>query len=129
MKNEKLKLLDLQIKGSYGLIAVVIVFLLINYDLKKRLLGQEPIFSADETRNIVIINRIIALAITLLFLYINYKDYQLVIENEQYEELRGVKLQIGARVLETIAAAIVLYVVINNYNFPLSVDLITNPEI
>lgn len=128
MKEKKIELLNLQMSGSFIFMATIAISILYTYDVKLKYLDEDRIFSNETAQNIIVINRIAILLVTLLFLYVNYKDYKLVIEYDQKDQIKGAKLQLGAVTLNFIAAIIVAYVVLSDYNYPLSVTSALNPE-
>lgn len=128
MKEEKIKLLNLQLMGGSILIATIVVSLLYTYDVKLKYLDEERILGDEVAQDLIVINRITIVLVSLLYLYINYRDYELVVKYNQTEQIRGAKLQLGAATLNLISVIIVLYVVLNDYNYPLSLTSALNPE-
>lgn len=79
------------------------------YNEKLDLQNKKTLFKKKTTYNISLINRLIILITSIVFLYINYKLYQ--ISKKEGEDLKVYYLQIIASILTVIATLIALYVV------------------
>jgi formate hydrogenlyase subunit 3/multisubunit Na+/H+ antiporter MnhD subunit len=109
-KNEQeIKILNIQIITSITVIITIIISILLSYNQKKDLENKKTLFTKKQTHNISYINRLIILITSIIFLFINYKLYQ--ISKKEGEDLKTYYLQILASILTTLAAIIVLYVV------------------
>lgn len=108
--------IDGQIVGtSLSIIALIIaVLLLIN--LRKRMLNEDPFFTIEESQTIVLANKIFIFLISLWFLYITYKGYELAKESGQ--ETKNFELQVLVAAVSLILAGIAIYVVINSNRTP-----------
>lgn len=109
MKDEEIKYINYQITGLLITLVTTIVAILITYNQKLSLQKRKKLFSSKQALKITTINRIIILSVGILFLYINYKLYQ--ISKQQNEDLKSYKLQISASILTVIASLIALYVI------------------
>ncbi len=85
-------------------------------------IDKKNYYSDELARYIGIFNRIFVVILSLSYLYINIQNRKLTKSNNNLFDL-----QIGASYLTTIAAIIVLYVVIKNNNY--NVISIENPSI
>lgn len=111
MNNKEKKLLEQQLLTT--VIYVVTLFISISLTYNDILnLDNKKIYSNELAEKIGISNRAIALILTLSYLYINYQNRE--IAKEKKKDLRFANLQLTAGSLSTIAAVIVLYVVINS---------------
>ena len=96
----------------YALIIVLItsiISIIITYNQKRQLNGNKPIYSGKEIFNITLFNRILILALSFVFLYVNYVFYE--VSKEKGEDLKPYKLQLIASILVIISGVIALYVV------------------
>ena len=111
MKNrqKEINLLNLQLITSIIVIVTVTLSLILTYNQKLDIENKKTLFTKKQTHNISYINRLTILITSIIFLFINYKLYQ--ISKKEGEDLKVYYLQIFACVLTTIAAIIVLYVV------------------
>lgn len=109
MKSEEIKYIDYQLIGLGLTLITTIIAIAITYNQKLGMLQKKKLFNSKEALNITKLNRIIILLIGILFLYINYRLYQ--ISKEEGEDLKSYKLQILASILIVISGLIALYVV------------------
>ncbi|MDD3267656.1 MAG: hypothetical protein PHC75_10825 [Burkholderiales bacterium] len=126
MKNEEIKLLDIQMVATIIFIASLIISLLLIYNEKLKLLKLKTIFGNKEEQDINIINRIVVLILALVFLYANYKDYEL---SKTPNELKYNSLELFSSCLITIASIIILYVVVNSEGEDGDLISLQNPTI
>ncbi|MBP3921056.1 MAG: hypothetical protein J6D28_05780 [Bacilli bacterium] len=125
-KNQEVKYLDYQIIISLIVIVTVILSIVLTYNEKLELLGKKTLFNKKMTHNISYINRLTILITGIIFLYINYRLYQ--ISKEEGEDLKNYYLQIIASILTIIAAYIAFYVVTRETDLD-SVSDVENPII
>ncbi len=109
MKSKEIKYIDYQLIGLGLTLITTIIAIAITYNQKLGMLQKKKLFNSKEALNITKLNRIIILLIGILFLYINYRLYQ--ISKEEGEDLKSYKLQILASILIVISGLIALYVV------------------
>ena len=109
---EEIKILNAQFIISFGLIFTIIVSIIINYDVKQKVLNKKRIFNDDQKRYLNLINRIIFILIVIYSLYISYLQYEIKkqINPEPYIH------QVWANALNLIAGLIFLYVIIETWN-------------
>lgn len=111
MNNKEKKLLEQQLLTTVIYVFTLFISISLTYnDILN--LDNKKIYSDELAEKIGISNRTIALILTLSYLYINYQNRE--IAKEKKKDLRFANLQLTAGSLSTIAAVIVLYVVINS---------------
>ena len=106
------KVIDIQLYAVIFSIATAIISAFLTYNQKLEQQNKKTLFTPKETLKITKINRIIILAISLTFLYVNYRLYQ--ISKKEGENLTPYKLQITSSILVTIAGIITLYVILSS---------------
>ena len=106
------KVLNIQLYALVISVATTIASLSLTYNQKLEQQNKDTIFSPQKTLKITKLNRIIILAVTLTFLYVNFQLYQ--ISKEEGEDLTPYKLQIISSILVTIAGIITLYVILKS---------------
>jgi magnesium-transporting ATPase (P-type) len=126
MKNEKIILTDIQIFAIICSIVSLVISLLLSYNEKLKLLNLKPILNDEEEYNVLLFDRIFILAIALVFLYINYRGYEL--SKDKKEKDFGI-LEIFASTLVIVASLIILYVVINSKDDGAGFISLENPTI
>lgn len=111
MKNnkEEIKIVDIQLIAILLTIVSSIISLLLTINQKLELKNLKTLFTTKQTFKITKFNRTLILTLGLIFLYVNYRLYQ--ISKNQKEDLKPYELQISASILTVIAALIALYVV------------------
>lgn len=109
MKKEEIKALNLQIFGLVISLITLLFSILLTYNQKLKLEKKKTILNSVNSLTLSYINRILILAIAFLFLYINYKLFN--ISKKENEDLKSYILQIVASYLTIISAIIALYVV------------------
>ena len=125
-KNNETIYLDIQIFTSLIVITTVITSILLTYNEKLNQQKKKTIFDKKQSQNISFINRFTILLTSIIFLYINYKLFQ--ISKDEGEDLKVYYLQIIASILSVIASIIVFYVVIKETEIN-SVSDVENPII
>ena len=109
MNKEEIKYINYQITGLLISLVTSVVAIIITYNQKLALQKKRKLFKSKQALKITTINRIIILCTGILFLYINYRLYQ--IAKNQNQDLKGNKLQISASILIVISQLIALYVI------------------
>lgn len=110
--DEKIKIIDIQLIGSFFFICSLIVTILLTYNQRKYTLHQKPFLTYKQTYVISNLNRILVLIIVLTFLYTSYELREIAIEKESNVELNN--LDVFASILSVISAIIVLYITANS---------------
>lgn len=124
MKNEEVKLLDIDIETAVLLIISLLVSIYLTTERKKRLENKKTFLNEKDDQNILLINRLFALIIFCISLYDTYEFYK--IAKSKNEDLFPYKLQLLASTLGVVAALIVIYAVLYNYN---SISNLENPTV
>lgn len=111
MNNKEKKLLEQQMITTVIYLLTLFVSLSLTYnDILN--LNNKHIYNDELAEKIGITNRTIVLVLTLSYLYINYQNRE--IAKSKKKDLKISNLQLTASSLSTIAAIIVLYVVISS---------------
>ena len=108
-KEEEIKAIDIQLFAIIFLVVSGIISFLITYNQKLDMENKKTIFNSKESLKITKFNRILALIIALVFLFVNIKLYNL--SKDEGEDLKSYTLQIIASILVVISGIIALYVV------------------
>lgn len=128
MLNKKIEILNGQIIASTLYILFLLVSISLSYNEKLELLNKKTLYTRNSAANIAIANRCLALLLVLYFLYANNELIKITELNNS--DSSGLRTQRIASELSVLAAIIVLYVVIKNYDSSTyGVSQITNPEI
>ncbi len=112
-KETEIKLLDIQIIGTIIYILSLFISYLLTYNDKYEAVNGKPWLNKKFSRNISVGNRVIVLILTIIFLYVNYKNFNLA-KQKKSENLSAFRLQITASELSAVAAIIVLYTVLTS---------------
>lgn len=127
MKEKQLTLLNFQILTSILFIISVFISVILTYDEKQGVMKKQGLFSEDFDKLLNLFNRVFALLIIGVILYINYETYKL--QQKKGSNLAPYRHQIYASVFSLISALIVLYVVIENWYQNPNITSIENPTI
>ena len=111
MKNEEMKINDINLVTTVIYMSSLVVALLLIYNEKLRLSNKQPIYNRQEEYNINLITRIVVLGTTLAFLYADYKNYERA-PNPMRKYFNT--LEVIASWLFVIAAIILLYIAITD---------------
>ena len=109
MKNEEIKYINYQLLGLGITLFTTVIAIIITYNQKLSMEKKKKLLNSNQALNLTKFNRITILIVSILFLYINYRLYQ--ISKQEGENLKSYKLQISASTLVVIASIIALYVV------------------
>lgn len=109
---EQIKIIDAQFIVSFGFILTTIISIIINYDVKQKILNKERIFNDNQKRYVNLINRIVFALVVIYSLYISYRQYIIKKESNPDPYIH----QIYANLLNVIAALIFLYIIYENWN-------------
>lgn len=109
-EQEEVKLLDIQLITTLLYIGSLFLSIIITYNDKLIIQKKKTPFTKEQIKTISIFNRFLVLILTLVFLYINFKNKE--IAKELRKNLEPFTLQNIASELSLLAALIVLYVVI-----------------
>lgn len=109
MKEEEIKVINIQLGALVFSLISATISIILTYNQKLEIQEREPLFSTKQTFKITVFNRFLILFISIVFLYVNYKLYQ--ISEDEGEDLKSYQLQIVASGLTIISALIAIYVV------------------
>ena len=109
---EKIKIIDAQFIVSFGFILTIIISIIINYDVKQKLLNKKRIFNDNQKRYVNLINRIIFTLVVIYSLYISYLQYEIKKESNPDPYIH----QIYANWLNVIASLIILYIIYETWD-------------
>ena len=112
-QNEKqIELVNGQIIGIILFILTLIVSVIIAYNEKLIRENKSGLFSNKDALNISLINRIVVVILGIYFVYDAYERRKV---SNSYDDPNS-NLQILASWLALIASAIIVYIIVNNYN-------------
>lgn len=110
MKKEKeIEIINIQLFALVLALFSGVISIIITCNQKFELEGKKELYTPEELLKITYFNRILIVVLSFVFLYVNYKLYE--ISKEQGEDLKSYILQIIASILTIIAGIIALYVV------------------
>jgi len=109
MENEEIKYINYQLIGLGITLITTVIAIIITYNQKLGAAKKEKILSNKNSLSLTYFNRILILLIAILFLYINYRFYE--IDKEKGVDIKGDILQITASILTIVGALIAIYVV------------------
>lgn len=125
MEKEEIKYINYQLFGLGITLITTVIAIIITYNQKLGTAKKEKILKNEDSLKLTYFNRIIILLIAILFLYINYRFYE--IDKEKEVDVKGDILQITASILTIVGALIAIYVVsLSNTD---SITDIENPNI
>lgn len=107
--NKELEYIDIQLITIFFTLISTIISILLTYNQKLEISNLKTLFTSKNTFKLAKFNRTLILIISIIFLYVNYKLYEL--SKKQGENLKPYKLQIIASALTVITSIITLYVV------------------
>ena len=108
-KEEEINAINIQLWALIIVLFSTVISILITYNQKLNLEKKETIFDSKESFDITLFNRILIVILSFVFLYVNFKLYNL--SKKEGEDLKSYILQIIASVLAIISGLIALYVV------------------
>lgn len=109
MGNEEIKYINYQLFGLGITLITTVIAIVITYNQKLGAAKQEKILTNKNSLKLTYFNRTTILLIAILFLYINYRFYQ--IDKKKGISVKGDILQITASLLTIVSGLIALYVV------------------
>ncbi len=109
MENEEIKYINYQLIGLGITLITTVIAIIITYNQKLGAAKKEKILSNKNSLSLTYFNRILILLIAILFLYINYRFYE--IDKEKGVDIKGDILQITSSILTIVGALIAIYVV------------------
>ena len=76
-KEEEIKAINIQLVALLIVVISTIISILITYNQKLNLENKKTIFNTKESFNITLFNRILITVLSIVFLYVNIKLYNL----------------------------------------------------
>ena len=122
MNKGTIKAIDIQFYTLFLSLTSIVISLILTYNQRLIEKDKKTILSDNNSYKLSLFNRVLILAIALIFLYVNYVQYKSS-NNEKQKKRRT--LQIDASILTILAAIISLYVVYNSK--PEAISNIQNP--
>ena len=107
---EEVKLLDLQLITTLVYVGSLGLSILLTYHDRAKLMNLNSPITDEQALDFSKFNRFLVLGLTLIYLYVNYKNVELA--KEKGKDLAPFHLQVTASELSTLSAIIVLYVVL-----------------
>jgi len=127
MREKELSLLNYQIITSVLFVISLIISIILTYDERQQLLKEPRLFSETFDKYLNLFNRIFALLIIVVILWINYETYK--IKEQKGGNIAPFRHQIYASIFSVISAVIVFYVVIENWYSNPNITSIENPTV
>ena len=130
MKNntKEIDLLTIQLWATIFYVGSLFISISLTYDEREKLKNKSGIFSETQNQTMSIFNRWLVLFLTLSFLYVSYQNVKL--NKQKSQKTWPFELQLFSSERSTIAAIIVLYVVIKTSGEQYSiVSGIENPNL
>lgn len=106
---EEINAIDIQLVALFIILLADIISIVITYNQKLDLEDKETMFESKELFKLTLFNRILILALSFVFLYVNFKLYD--IYKRKNADLKAYVLQIVASFLVIASGIIALYVV------------------
>lgn len=123
---EELESFNIQLILTALTIGTLLVSMTLTYNKKLKIQNKPPLFTDEETKSLLILNRALAVFIGIGFLTLNIFDRKAK-EHDGKINLKYADLQIDASILSLVGAIIVLYVVMNDTEQ--SSIIIENPQL
>lgn len=108
-KKEEIDAINIQLYTLIFFLITTAISIVLTYNQKLSIEKKKTFFSSKESLKITLFNRKLIVILSLVFLYVNIKLYNL--SKEEGEDLKPYSLQIAASVLAIISGLIALYVV------------------
>ncbi len=107
--DEEINAVNVQLIALVFALLSAFISIVITYNQKLDLENRDTMYNSKQLYRITLFNRILILVLSFIFLYVNYKLYE--ISKDEGEDLKAYILQIVASVLTIGAGIIALYVV------------------
>ena len=109
MKKEEIDTINIQLIALFLFLFSTIISIIITYNQKLDIENKDTIIDAKDSFKLTLFNRVLILILSLVFLYVNYKLYE--ISKREGENLKSYTLQIIASIFTIVSGLIALYVV------------------
>lgn len=107
--DEEIDAINIQLLALFIVLITDIISIITTYNQKLDLENKDTILTSKELYKVTLFNRKLILVLSLVFLYVNYKLYN--ISKKEGEDLKSYTLQIIASLLVIASGIIALYVV------------------
>ena len=118
-KKEEVDVLNIQIIATVIYILSLFISYILTYNDRYKTITNVSLLGKKKTRNLSVFNRVVVFIITIVFLYINYKNLEIAKKKKQ--NVKPFKLQLFASELTVIASLIVLYTVISSGEYSITI--------
>ena len=112
---EELELFNIQLILTALTIGTLLVSMTLTYNEKLKIQNEPPILTDEESSNLLVLNRGLAVFIGIGFLLLNIQDRKIK-ETDGKINLKFADMQIEASIISLVSAFIVLYVAMNDTN-------------
>lgn len=106
---EEVNAINIQLIALFIVLIADVISIITTYNQKLDLENKETMFESKKLFKITLFNRVLILVLSFVFLYVNFKLYN--ISKEEGEDLKSYRLQILASLLVIASGFIALYVV------------------
>lgn len=110
---EELELFNIQLILTALTIGTLLVSMTLTYNEKLKIQNEPPILTDEESSNLLVLNRGLAVFIGIGFLLLNIQDRKIK-ETDGKINLKFADMQIEASIISLVSAFIVLYVAMND---------------
>lgn len=118
-KKEEVDILNIQIIATIIYILSLFISYILTYNDRYKTITNKSLLGKKKTKNLSIFNRVVVFIITIIFLYINFKNLEIAKKKKQ--NIKPFKLQLFASELTLISSLIVLYTVISSGEYSITI--------
>ena len=111
-KQNEIKIVNEQILATVLFIGTLVISLILSYDKKEKLKGNNGIFTKKQVKAVSIANRVAVLAIVIFFFYIDEENIN--VARIQNKDLKLLYLQEIVEIITTITAILALYITVKS---------------
>lgn len=115
MKEEEIRLIDINLYGSIIFIFKIVISILLTYNDKLKLLNKKPLFNKEKEKTITNISNFILLVIALVFVYTAYREYKI---NRTKGKINSTKVSFINLIVNEAQLILVIVITILPFIFP-----------
>lgn len=115
MKEEEVRLIDINLYGSIIFIFKIVISILLTYNDKLKLLNKKPLFNKENEKTITNISNFILLVIALVFVYTAYREYKI---NQTKGKINSTKVSFINLIVNEAQLILVIVITILPFIFP-----------
>ncbi|NLM63301.1 MAG: hypothetical protein GX190_03200 [Mollicutes bacterium] len=115
MKEEEVRLIDINLYGSIIFIFKIVISILLTYNDKLKLLNKKPLFNKENEKTITNISNFILLVIALVFVYTAYREYKI---NRTKGKINSTKVSFINLIVNEAQLILVIVITILPFIFP-----------